>query len=881
MGLLSDKKIVRVSSVVYNLAGPLVDRPDYMKTTVARMVLGGQGKSSISEGLRMAQLEGPRTSQRAFLRWAKRNYPGGQLTGRLSNKRNVATGVVAQFIPEPAGYTREMYSAFLDTGEVGHWAERHILTNRRNQFNTAWTANYDRNRRLMVIRYADGTTEDVAVPGFDPEATYIIAHYALVREDTPEPWVSLGSTQDALARPSVIGWTESWSNPRTVTGITLQRRRTVVTDDGTNPPTSSTTTTENTVSRALEQTDYWREFFESTDTVTRARIFRQEAMYLREGYAIEVQRTETVSTTNGVTTTVIVEQDVVRARWNWRLEERNLRRWEIDPQNFVWIYRIGGANATLNALDVTTRQETDFFPIIPLRLNNKPVDDPAFAAKFPVWKKAFKRATGKRLEEMLENIADNDKVEDIDYAFLLHGVEVNTSDKAGLRYVYEFLRDLIPYQDAHVDDIPVWVEAAAEYERQKQAYYEWEQSFEGSGGGISTTPRPPIPVLVRPNLSILEQRAVDTDIPYRTMIRWGAIGERLVTGLGRAGARKGDLWWQYVGTTFIPGVPVEMTSGMYAGENALPLEHVRLFWQDTERSHRVLDIHGMKHFNAVYGVRSVGTTLKEAIESSEETGFILPLHAPTVNKLRITEANQLGLINRCIVFNCYEVVRVRWYQRGIFRIAFVIVIAVITALVFPGAGGLLGSNMALGTSLGMTGTAALVLGAVTNAIAAVALSSLIQMGATALFGEEFGALIGQILTVVAFSYVGSGSFALNWSAMLDPRNILQMIDAVTGTVAAWVNSKTQGLYEEAQDAYADYQDQSCRLQEQAVELLGTGGAAVDPLMFLDTGTNMAEAEGPETFLSRTLLTGGDVVSLSQGLIENYADLALTLPEMGS
>src|SRR5690606_2483021 len=108
----------------------------------------------------------------------------------------------------------------------------------------------------------------------------------------------------------------------------------------------------------------------------------------------------------------------------------------------------------------------------------------------------------------------------------------------------------------------------------------------------------------------------------------------------------------------------------------------------------------------------------------------------------------------------------RWYERGIFKILFAIVIAIASVLFTGGAGiGLLGAHLSVGVSLGFSGMTAAIVGSVVNALAAMVLTTLIEKVAT-----ELGVL-GQIIGSIFMMFVGNmissiqrtGTMALDWA----------------------------------------------------------------------------------------------------------------------
>ena len=69
MGLFSSKKKTYVSSSVWNMAGDIKDRTNYLKSTVVGSVLLGSG--SLGEDIPRAYLNGPGMVLKKYAKWAK------------------------------------------------------------------------------------------------------------------------------------------------------------------------------------------------------------------------------------------------------------------------------------------------------------------------------------------------------------------------------------------------------------------------------------------------------------------------------------------------------------------------------------------------------------------------------------------------------------------------------------------------------------------------------------------------------------------------------------------------------------------------------------------------------------------------------------------
>jgi hypothetical protein len=717
MGLFSSKYVVSVASVPYNMAGDLVDRVDFLKSTVSQLVLFGDNKSSISEGITTSLLRGPGMDQRSFFRWARKSYQRGMGTASLTQNSPVRASVVAPHIPVSPGFRAVISSSFIDNADPVYFARKHVLETRPEIYDTDWVGTYEGFTQTVTIAYVDGTSEIIEVEFDDTDGDYIVAIY-----------------YELSTAPEVPG--------------------------------------------------------------------------------------------------------VPRA----------------EGPDRMFVYKIGSGVGSLDALATTYPVGPEFFPIIPLRLNNLPISDDSFDAHFSVYKKAYKKATGGDIQDALDAIDTNESKNDIDHAFLTFGVELNTPENIGRKYLYQFFKQLIDVQENRVA-ADLWI----------------------------NNPTAQLPA--RNKLVIKSDQIPE----YNTQISWLSIRERRFPGLGRTGAQMGDYWFEALPDITIFRAPRRDEDGkqnLLDFGTTIVVPRCQLFWQESPTSHRVLIIYGMEHKNFVYGETAVTVNTTEALADTDESGFIVPLHFPTVEKFSIRDATDLAMINKIIVFNCYTVTKVRWYQRGIFKFLISFAIGFIAALVFPGAIGLLGSNAAVGASLGASGIWAAALGGGLNAVAGMLLFSVVESVAVTIFGEKWGAIIGSLVSFFTMTYAvnfyTNGTFGLNLAELFRAENLMKLVDAVTGGVAAWAKGAVGEIEKDMASEFEKYENEIEKLEKRALELLGTGGGFIDPLMFTKasdpSASTFSYAESRDSFLSRTLMTGSDIAGLSFSLIEDFASLGLQLPK---
>jgi hypothetical protein len=180
-----------------------------------------------------------------------------------------------------------------------------------------------------------------------------------------------------------------------------------------------------------------------------------------------------------------------------------------------------------------------------------------------------------------------------------------------------------------------------------------------------------------------------------------------------------------------------------------PTQYVVINWQVDLTTWKKITIHDLTYKNFIYGSLAVIYTGKEAVESTEESGFIIPLHEGIYKSMGRKHNTQMATACCFLVFNSYLEVKQKWYQTKLFKVLLIVVIVVITIIAPPAGGAATKAAMATGEFLGLSGTAALIAGFIVNFVAAAIVTNLIMKAATHVFGVKIGTIIG---TIAFYSY---------------------------------------------------------------------------------------------------------------------------------
>jgi hypothetical protein len=582
----------------------------------------------------------------------------------------------------------------------------------------------------------------------------------------------------------------------------------------------------------------------------------------------------------------------------------------------VWIYKIGGSITALNAFRSEIENGSgarEFYPFIPLRINNKSVFEtgsPALSKEADI-RKAYKKLMGRvaNIDDLLDEIEGNAGIGDIDYAYLVPGVSLNTTSKAEKEYLFEFFRLLSVKQAApptSYDDFLTANDAVGGYTTTSptgdrvnvNAYVDTDNPRYLKGIGTADT-------MYSSSLTNIHWTLPTTDLGVLDMrMSWIDIQETQRTGVIQQGAKVGDV-------ILSRGNYLNFSTSFSFSLNGLnvvdTVNSIIIRKQITRLEYIEIVARGLVHKNLIYKGKSVDITASEALADPDESGFVIPLHEPTLKRLGTVMSTELARESFLIVFNSYQVVKTKWYQKGIFKfilaIILIVVIVVLTVIFAPagsaaaaGGAGILGSSAAIGASLGFTGLTAIAVGTAANAIAAALVLQLISVGSTAVFGDKLGKLITLVAAVVLTLGSGPGGFSfdnlsqgIGWTNMAAIDKLALMTNAATDLVGVVQQEKINEILEKTQDVISTYNTEMSKLEKLMAELGGSG--VVNPMMLTDFTDPMQEwsqmgekwaraaffGETPQDFLDRTLLSGGDLIELSHVAISDFVNAALTLP----
>jgi hypothetical protein len=882
VGIFSTEKTPKVASVSYNLGGPDEDLPDYMRMTILSNTFRSENVS-MSSAITNNYLNGPGIKVRNFYNWCLQNYPNADMPrDSYTSSRELNQNSALRAITEEVGGTVKLSWLEMDKADIVYWGMRWMLANMPERMDDDWVVELEDG--MMTIVFDDEETEpiDIAVPSdFDPSKRYIYARYVTSGSMTSNPVVTGTVIPIAPADPfpSTDGWQAMSSS---LTPFTQEIRTITKTtksySDG--RPDEITTSTVTAVAEWERFYGVWMKVIYNGMAPDGSRTSTRSYMNLVQDRVLEVtESSETSSETVAgvtVTTRVNVTEDNLVLQKSVRYDEQtlNLVTWS-NPA--IFIYGQGSGDAELDAVFTEYDLGNGYYPIMPLRIKRNTLSDEYEPELYAQTSRAYKKIFNQSFIEIMRTVKDNPNLEEIDYAYVIFGVNLNTKQNSARRYLFDYFARLMSQTPTDLStDAESWEQTIyADYENQSSSYADWLAEQQDIGSGASEADfsnEPELPTYQAQPAGRVQIKSNSAKINFEFVLEWTSMRHTRGSGKAKPEAKTGDCWIETGAAANYSYVDV------LSGETAVSKKTAVVFTlQETDQSWRRITVTGLRHRNYVYGGKATNVWAVDALTDEDETGFIVPLHYDVYKKMPLKEATQMAGTCAHIIFNSYVIVKRQWYQRGAFKVI-MFIIAVIITIYYPPAG-----FVAFATLLGVNIVLAAIIWVALSYLVAMVLTKITMAASTAMFGEKVGRIIGAIASFIAVAYAGSvvntGSFtAFDWSSLLSAQSMLSMTSAIGNGIADLMLMEAQDYAKQAAKVQDDYQDKIEDLEQRYKDVLGDGVSYIDAMSLTQAAGYRFEPS--ETFLSRTLLTGSDMAELTTGLITSFTDITLRtdLPE---
>ncbi len=336
-----------------------------------------------------------------------------------------------------------------------------------------------------------------------------------------------------------------------------------------------------------------------------------------------------------------------------------------------WFYDI--AAETYPQLNYTPAvdDENTLMPVVPIRFENQDLCDVAHESTdlYKTSKKLLDKV-GVDIQDLREAVNDNPDVGDIDHAYVMWGINLRDPSPLSIRYLAEFfdhLYDIALINQANLNNSLIYGLSVGQNQyvfgdfitpggtstKIVDVHSDWE-----SNSYTITTRNTNNPIS-------LEEQGLDVGIEYTSIS-----STRVNGSIGDVGFATMELTAEGVPNSYVSTPhPVDLSETIF-----------RL--QVTDSYYKEITIKGLTHYNRVYRNKTIWTTIGDVLagwadDDDAEDNFVVPLHYGIARKLAPYERNYLYLEALHLIVNGYDKFKVKFYERGIFTVICVIILAVL------------------------------------------------------------------------------------------------------------------------------------------------------------------------------------------------------------
>jgi len=524
---------------------------------------------------------------------------------------------------------------------------------------------------------------------------------------------------------------------------------------------------------------------------------------------------------------------------------------------YNWVYRVSdNTYPSLNPDNIATAVD-EFMPVIPIRYNNIDLTEDNGSDLYKTSRQLVQHL-GMTFSGLGEMINSNPDIAEIDHAYLMFGVNIQTNFVPALQYLSDFF-DL-------------------QYENQTSSESEFNAAIANSDEYLNHYTRFNVrntDLVDNMTQANFKEHGLDLNLSFDYITRTHSF-ETLGTGK--------------IGHTTKEIIPYDITinykrTGHHEDSIQEVSEIVTLYklilrTQVSTGIIRTLTIFNPVVINTVLKDYTIVTSLKEVIASTDENNFVIPLQYNLTKTYTWKDRNILYQDSTLLVINTIKKVKLKWYQTRWFK-AIVMVVAMIAAIYSAGTAG-----YAIYTAYTVGATVAgLVIGA--GLIAAIAVAAQWAIIAFVIksiidfiikeYGETIG-IIGAIVMTIAATIIGQGHTALGITKEFALTTASYMIQGAT----ALISSANEFLVEKGQKIekrYLDFRSEMDVLWDELNETkeLLFMQSALNPLEYITKPRlQIVPNESPTVFFSRCIDLPNNTMYVIHDEIYNFYDMRLKL-----
>lgn len=892
------KRKIEVFSDVYNLAGDIHQRPNFLKTMVFSQTMY-KSHPSMGQAITDGYLNGPGIKLRQVIPTAHReNFYAtvGQSQAVIRSLGNLDAAAVRDALNFRLNISASVYEVEMGAPNIYWWGLQYLLDEHPERVSEIFDVSVNEAGTSLQVDFYTNPEDEEPVESLefpsDPEeidntSDYLFAVYGVqavpgLIEEEDEP------TEEVDDFSAVVGF----GDPVTVVteDVTYEWDETVtVRDVYSNYEDTQDFVLPKSDTRSVTVKTY-RKITDIPATPENAQALRIEETYvMTEGFKLVPEIEETVEEFDDFTRyTTVTDSRVEPAKFS-QYNKKTYEVYAVNDQK-AFIYK-RGTDPIFDALFEDAIESDYFFPVIPIKYDSNPgtkprpiyISDSNDSLDRQIYAKSkrvlAKASTKTGYDDIVATLKDNGGANGINYAYVLFGSSLNSPAFTAKKYIYEFFKLYGDYSSESANVFNSYLQARQVAQESREDWVAWNDAQQNPANPLYGTPEPliiPYPRVPERSVSLRSTRKLNLD--YK--VSWAHISSE--TGTGRLNDQAPRSIQIEKANSSIPvtDLDIEIIDGNIQQITTINPRSgaIRIRYQIDEDNWEVLTVDGLISVNMIHRGKSINISAHAALDDDEESGFIIPLHETPFRSMRLVDATQFAGSNTYLMLNYYSDTKQKWYQTKAFKIIITVVIIVVSVF-SAGAGAGAGAGAAsigsqVAAAVGLTGVAATVFAAAVNAIAGLIISRIVSQAAIALLGDEIGMIVGAIVSMVAVGAMNSyfAGQPINLLDSFNSVNLLKLAGTISGDLAKYYQEKVVALQKEAQNYVEEFKKESDKLNKLFSEEFGNR-AYIDPIDFYQRIMESAPMyETPDQFFARTLMTGSDICNVSLNALGEVINL---------
>ena len=543
-----NKRVVKVYSDVYNLAGDIHQRPNFLKTLVFGQTMY-KSYPSMGQAITQGYLEGPGIKLRQVIPKAHREdfyTTVGQSQATIRSMGNLDTAAVRDALNFRLNISSNVYEVDMGAPNMYWWGLQYLLDVHPERVNEIFDVSMNEaGTSLQIDFYTNPEDQEPAetleFPSdpdeIDNTADYLYVLYGIQaqpglieEEDGPTEEVDDFSAVEGFGDP-ITEVTEDvtyeWDEVTTVRDVYPDYEDT---QEFVLPKTDTRSVTVRT----------YKKITDIPATPGNAQALRIEETYvMTEGFKLVPELEETVEEFEGFTRyTTVTDNRVEPAKFS-QYNKKTYEVYAVNDQK-VFIHK-RGTDPIFDDLFDQSVNEGYFFPLIPIKYDARPgtkprpryisdSDDPLdkeiYAKSKRVLGKASKRSA---YDDIVEGLKENEDAEDINYAYVVFGSSLNSPAFTAKKYIYQFFKTFGDYSPESANVFNSYLQSQAIAQESRENWVAWNEAQQDTANPLYGTPEPLIiPYPVVPVREVALRSTSRLNLDYK--VSWAYIHSEVGTG---------------------------------------------------------------------------------------------------------------------------------------------------------------------------------------------------------------------------------------------------------------------------------------------------------------------------------------------------------------